>query len=268
MTTPAETNPPVVNSEKFKFSSKKDFVGIKSYIITFDTDQFKFTFKPISGYSFITPKPYNVIIYKLKMLNKTTSKKNVSIVPYYVSDGSTNGLRANLIFPFVCFNERNISNIICPYNSDPKFPLGLLYKYSVVKNLNLKSPSISSSTGLDSVLPRIQNLLDFIICLVFSNKLDRNLIIHDLLSFRPFLVKRSYNFNLIPIKDDSEIASDKKRKEILEYLIPFKEQIHACGIINVEEVYVILSDISIEDFNKNYGMVCQGNILCNGLKIE
>jgi hypothetical protein len=281
-------NPTVVNPEKFT-DKDDDFVGIKARIIKFKTPKKKFIFKPITGYSFDTPNPYIVIIYQLEVINKMNGTTYRAIIPYYLSDGSTNNLRANLIFPFVCFNEKDRNNLICPYNQTKA--TGLLYKYSAGINIKLDLQSSSSSTGptvtstdapmvfpkspstgIDSVLPRMKNLLDFIICLIFSNKLDNNLIVYDLLSFRPFNKSAkstwNYNFNAIPIKKDLQIEKDLdyKRKEILEYLTLFKNDIQMSNIFSTEKVYVILSKISIKTFNQKYGIVCHKTAMCSGLK--
>ena len=271
MTTPS--NPNVINLDNFS-DTDDDFVGIKAHIITFRTKTMTFNFIPITAYSFQIPNTYIVIIYLLT-LTKITGEMIEAYIPYYLSDGSTNDLRANLIFPFVCFNERNPNILSCPYNIN--FGEGTLYKYSVGKNLDLSKiihQSNTQSVGINSVISRIENLLDFIICLVFSNKLDDNLIIQDLISFRPF--KKSarnrwnYNFNVIPIKKDLPIEKylDEKRKEILMKLTSVKKDIEKANIFRKQEVYVIVSDTDINTFNKEYGMVCDGNRRLSRLNMQ
>lgn len=268
------TSPNVINSQNFS-DEDDDFVGIKAHIIKFYTPNKIFTFTPITGYSFQSPHTYIVIIYLLILLDKRTHRTVQAIIPYYLSDGSTNDLRANLIFPFVCFNEQNPNILNCPYNRT--YHEGTLYKYSVGRNLDLSKVinqstiSTISTMGINSVLSRIENLLDFIICLFFSNKLDHDLILNDLLSFRPFKISArnrwNYNFNVIPIKRNSQIETylDDKRKEILDNLTSLKKDIEKSKIFRKEEVYVILSDTDIDTFNKKYGMVCDGNIPIQGL---
>ena len=39
------------------------------------------------------------------MINNKTTEVTESNIPYYISNGKTNQLRANLLFPFMCFNE-------------------------------------------------------------------------------------------------------------------------------------------------------------------
>jgi len=268
MTTPSN----VINSHKFS-DEDDDFVGIKAHIIKFYTPNKRFTFIPITGYSFQSPHTYIVIIYLLILLDKRTHRTVEAIIPYYLSDGSTNDLRANLIFPFVCFNEQNPNILNCPYNRN--YHKGTLYKYLVGRNLDLSKvihPSTISTMGINSVLSRIENLLDLIICLFFSNKLDHDLILNDLLSFRPFKISArnrwNYNFNVIPIKRNSpnETYLDDKRKEILDNLTSLKKDIEKSKIFTKEEVYVILSDTDIDTFNKKYGMVCSGNRRIPGLQ--
>ena len=122
--------------------------AIKAPIIEFVGNGINFTFTPIES-NFITEDTeetnpylkqikdkynYMVIIYQLKMVKE--SKETTVNIPYYISDGQTNRLRANLIFPFICFNEADPTRNVCPYSNTR--PWGLLYKYSAVENLQFR----------------------------------------------------------------------------------------------------------------------------------
>lgn len=143
---------------------------------------------------------YLVFLYEL-----TYTYQNeilTAIIPYYMSDGATNGVRVNALLPFMCFNEyvegkpqSEYSNS-CPFS---KNTYGLLYKYVSCNNINFNNLNnlITSSCnfiepekkelifkehyyqkiaysiggGPYSFLPRIQNILDFIIC-ISSHKIS------------------------------------------------------------------------------------------------
>ena len=64
-----------------------------------------FIFSPIKGYQV---NEYIVIKYKLQ------HGEIISEIPYYVSNGKTNELRANMLFPFMNFNEREKNDPSCP----------------------------------------------------------------------------------------------------------------------------------------------------------
>ena len=154
---------------------------IKAPIISFKDQDYSFEFTPIDS-NFITANQqplynYIVIIYELKI--KTSAGTAKANIPYYISDGQTNHLRANMIFPFICINEVNKGRDVCPYSD--KWAWGLLYKYNKCTNLEFKKfPNTDYrydyndkeagkySIELESVMPRLTNLLDFILSLSFS----------------------------------------------------------------------------------------------------
>jgi len=114
-------------------------------------------------------------MYNLKMIY-LGNELNVNI-PYYISDGKSNKLRSNLLLPFICFN--NPGGIDCPQTSS--LPRGGLIKYRSLESLNTSKINDSIISNLDpeyvktlnpspsrdilSVLPRMSNLLDFLICI-------------------------------------------------------------------------------------------------------
>jgi hypothetical protein len=134
---------------------------------------------------------YPVVIYEIKHQNTTTK------IPYYMSNGESNGLRANMLFPFICFNLNDIDHPECPVSTTHK-TTGLIYKYMVCENMNLNKlhnqivselqPSEYTDTrnhnillslaqlnnvSLYSVLDgRLNNLLDFLISICSKKILD------------------------------------------------------------------------------------------------
>jgi hypothetical protein len=251
------------------------FTPIESNFITEDTEETKQIKDP---YLKKIKEKYNymVIIYQLKMVKK--SKETIVNIPYYISDGRTNRLRANLIFPFICFNEadKDGPRDVCPYSET----WGLLYKYSFVKNLifhkfpdrkyyyvRIDKDTVkyiddkirvfpghtdeagSFSHGLESVIPRLQNLHDFILALSFSERINNPEIKIESFSFRPipsdhFQKFFNYNYNVqtinvqtiktFKIREEGpdkgkqvnyEYDEDLQRKDILRYLTHFKKAI-------------------------------------------
>ena len=55
-------------------------------------------------------------------------------IPYYISDGHTNHLRANMLFPFMSYNMEVNQN--SPYVRGRE---GLLFKYNIGQNINTNS---------------------------------------------------------------------------------------------------------------------------------
>ncbi len=81
-----------------------------------------------------SPTYVPVIEFELKYINNNEIIK--SIIPYYLSDGHTNLLNANMIYPFVCFSLNNDDN--CPnFNKKIRLSDGGQIKLNIVKNLNL-----------------------------------------------------------------------------------------------------------------------------------
>jgi hypothetical protein len=135
-------------------------------------------------------KDYKVIMYDLHHEFRGAIKK--ATIPYYVSNGSTNRLNADMLFPFMCFTDRLNDEPKCPHSiSRPGQTSNLnnfgLIKYNVTKNMDtqaivtsvnqnylqkhspvgldvLSSLSKQNTIGITSIFVRIENVLDFIIC--------------------------------------------------------------------------------------------------------
>jgi hypothetical protein len=126
------------------------------------------------------------------------AKKFEAIIPYYISDGMTNDFRGGMLFPFICIHD-GTADSHCPVSAEKA---GLLYKYQIAQNINMRTyvnwivseldkknygkhlgidrdkamkyrDDINCRTsryGLASVLPRLENLLDFLIA-IYSDRL-------------------------------------------------------------------------------------------------
>ena len=79
-----------------------------------------------------------VVIYNLKFING--DQEIESQIPYYISNGATNKLRANMLYPFMCYSSINEVEH-CPYNESRRTRgnpyTGLLLKYIIGANINI-----------------------------------------------------------------------------------------------------------------------------------
>ena len=149
-----------------------------------------------------TPE-YMVVMYKLEHYNNTDliNPKMISTIPYYISDGRTNNLRANMLYPFGCFSIFGSKN--CPFDMSKPRSNGTLLKYSLLQNVNNETLELElikyffdrqysgtdlfdksifrvrSNRDLNSVLPRLANLLDFTICIINDIFINFNYIEED-----------------------------------------------------------------------------------------
>jgi len=122
----------------------------------------------------------HVIMYKLNYSKSNIASENYEAhIPYYISNGHTNKLKAYLLLPFICFDMKDSTT--CPIA--PNYSKGVLLKYSIGLNMNLKlirqwieqslkdkynidviyNDKQNDIVGITSVLPRLSNILDYII---------------------------------------------------------------------------------------------------------
>jgi len=134
----------------------------------------------------------HVIMYRL-IYKKSGDNRHIieANIPYYISDGHTNGFRANMLYPFICFSL--LDDDSCPYA--PQYTNGLLLKYEIATNVNtnelqryvnerysekvrtptlakIKDDSNSGTSGVSSVLGRIKNIIDYIISMCSTTILN------------------------------------------------------------------------------------------------
>jgi hypothetical protein len=164
-----------------------------------------------------------VILYNLRYEYKDNRYMEANI-PYYLSDGGTNEFRANMIYPFSCFN---IPNTSCPYSA--RLTIGGILKHKIGKNIiiknltekvvdlakkhdysiynfsqdeqktmihkinsNLYKISKDTTRELGSVLGRIENILDFFISI---SSMDRQTI-SDARFYRPVYFSNVNRYNI------------------------------------------------------------------------
>lgn len=142
----------------------------------------KLNINPVKFYKVL----YNdQLTYNYVVLYKMVYNDREATVPYYLSDGHTNGIRGDFLAPFMCITQ--FENDGCPISFNKK---NLIYKYALCKNIDLRTINIlllneskfetslhkqyfmNSSIGLRSFLPRFENLLDFIITISTNVKLN------------------------------------------------------------------------------------------------
>ncbi len=174
-------------------------MATKFYEIVIQLQQNKyFKFTP-TEYIYIDSPATRVVIYNISYYDGDDTNSNLMAqIPYYISNGHTNHFRANMLYPFICFSHEN-STESCPFDpTHSKLPNGGLMKLSIGKNFNnseinkwiiselarakkpnsneqkypeslyrvLESTSKNGTVGVMSVLPRIQNILDYFIAIV------------------------------------------------------------------------------------------------------
>ena len=228
--------------------------------------EFKFT--PI-GVQFLTDVNILIILYQLEYKNIKT------IIPYYVSNGHTNELRANLVFPFLCVSVSN-EYPTCPTKIS-KSKKHLLVKYQIIENVNLDPIKSymdqkfkdhkdeleikygkNLSGGLNSVISRLKNIIDFIICVCHIN------IKRDPKKYRPVFDSKN-ELNMDYIEDDSELTiKDEFREELIKYLNYFYRNFMILDFIEIKEHTMKKYNLSTNDFNDQpFITVCPNKYLKN-----
>ena len=240
-----------------------------------------------------------VVMYNLKfIINDKEIKANI---PYYISNGATNKLRANMLYPFMCYSSINEASN-CPYNVNRRSSgnpyTSVLLKYNspgninidkleeellhtflgIYSNLNDEKEQISSKirnkhqqgNDLISVLQRITNLLDFIICIsneVFKdfnylteqNNIDngkyRPLSIdqkakHDYTDLSVFGQETIYNITQHKTDNSSSPFNNHFRLVILTILNKYYKLFVDNTIIHLEPVVLQSEILTVEMFNK------------------
>jgi len=156
---------------------------------------------PIHFYDISDHRVQYVALYRLQFISSNPDVSEIKAdIPYYISDGGTNKLRANMLYPFMCYSSINEA-ATCPYDTsrdrNPGVYGGLLLKYNTPGNINIAKLEEAllntflaiypkeigaiqekirrkshQDNDLISVLERITNMIDFIICI--SNEVIAN----------------------------------------------------------------------------------------------
>jgi hypothetical protein len=200
--------------------------------LTIDIDNKIITMRPLNVYKVFTPQIIQytyekrdilkiIVLYELKYKNIKTSQEIISKIPYYLSDGTTNNFRANMLYPFICINDVDNQDSGCMRKKDSVY--GFMYKYQAIINLDFRKftegvnqklkekfkncndadnfikyvipPTIN--TGVSSVLSRLRNILDFFIALSseqfsFEQKDEQKEYIKQ---YIPYMVKSDLHYN-------------------------------------------------------------------------
>jgi len=255
--------------------------------ITFNLDQRIITLTPTKCYicsdNDLPPiRLIPVIMYDIEY--NSAEKNHKSTIPYYISDGHTNNLRANMLFPMMSFNITESFKITPTTRDITRENSGLQFKYNAIFNLNtselnneidtlfgssedlhfLKSYSKNQREGSTSVIMRIQNFLDFVIALSSSSieMYDDNL---NITNFRPITQTQTldkynmyrndgfigypHNINRQHYKKLQDL-SDRYNSCILVVLKKYINIIKEDPLINVENIRIHCENITMAQFNQ------------------
>lgn len=223
---------------------------------------------------FITDTNKYIVIYNIIYTNNKEETIH-SFIPYYLSDGQTNNFRAGMLLPFICINDKNQS--LCPYSES--YPDNTLFKYNIIQNINMllvrrsihekihsaffESAGMFLSNlyafkhmGVMSVLPRLENLLDFFIA-ICSDRIIQEVGTYPIKQYRPYYNKEHpdpYNYELYSEAGYGENIHfmdeyDTYRKEILEFLNKCYKNFSKFCIFENEFINMELTTISKNEFN-------------------
>jgi hypothetical protein len=249
---------------------------------------------PVEFFNVEFPIRY-VVMYKLTLIDtKNPLKNKESIIPYYVSNGQTNKLRANMIYPFLCYSDWSNQGI-CPYYRDTqkkeyhkdrstlllKYTIGPNYSHTRLENMiiehfiskdgidqednhrkeyaQMETESQHFSRGLPSVMPRLSNFLDFMLCIINENIIHFNPAIDNIRCFRP--LENGDDLEYINMKKcknlpDTLTPEDDYRFVIITILCRFANLILKNQFLdNIVLVKLTAKPISKEDFNQ-YANAC------------
>jgi hypothetical protein len=236
-------------------------------------------------------KKHIVVNYNMTYKLNNIILKNANI-SYYLSNGYTNNLRANMLLPF--YSHNLLTNNSCPIA--PIKINGLLFKINLVENINTtdistyilnklkfkismherdetkiisdmieRSKDLSGNITIDllSVLPRVKNLLDYLIA-TNSEMLTNPDIPHT--HFKPIAGEDMYDPT--KLNDTNKYPSGKQiwgvdndYREILIEVIRYQmRSLKELGLLNVEFINLPLSEISREEFNNKIHLCKDGNL--------
>ena len=238
--------------------------------------------------------PNIVVMYEIAHFQNSDliNPKMISRIPYYISDGRTNNLRANILYPFGCFSK--YGSKYCPYNMH--YPESkILIKYIFLKNVNPETlqlelikyflergyPEINiiadEMADLSSVLPRLRNLLDFTICIMNDIIINFNYIQEDEFikqgKYSPFddeQVKLDLDYTDMTIYGlKSESLKKKNKKNKYDFDNDFRSVLltvfHLYSNMFISSDVIQLNTISLQ---KNFINIDSFNIIANVCNIE
>ena len=131
-----------------------------------------------------------VIMYLIQYINRVERINKIAEIPYYVSDGHTNEFRANMLFPFLCFTDKDSPNPVCPNALRKDLAKHGLMKLNLLRTIDTISISkkinelfvekfeqrypkkgymylnyIINQQRLDTIFGRLGNVLDLVVAI-------------------------------------------------------------------------------------------------------
>jgi hypothetical protein len=259
---------------------------------------------PVNYYSISDNLVKYVVMYSQKFININPEIPEIeTIIPYYISNGGTNKLRANMLYPFMCYS--NIEEVdICPFDinrsvtRNQNLYLTILLKYEINNNIDINRleedllntflsiyPDLyeesrilrnqikydhSKNVNLISVLPRITNLVDFILCIIndvirdFNYKDPQTQIDIDNGKYRPLSDEQNKQIEYIDLsifgqepmevmlKRDGTSAefNNHFRLVILTILNKYYKLLVDHHLLDIEPIKLEMETISFNDFNR------------------
>jgi hypothetical protein len=253
-----------------------------------------------------------VVMINLKFIDINPEIEEIeSNIPYYISNGETNKLRANMLYPFVCYSSIDQADI-CPYD-ESRITKGspytsVLLKYHIDTNINIDKleeellntflniyPHLDIESSklrakidnvyerrfeLISVLGRLENFVDFIICIIndvisdFDYKLQQNDIDNgkyrplslaqrdmslDYIDMSLFGEETSYRITPFNADDSSSSFNNHFRLVILTILNRYYKLFIDNNVIDIDKIILAPEKITISIFN-NIVNICNKEI--------
>jgi hypothetical protein len=251
-------------------------------IITANFGNNTFTFEPIQYYLVNDNLQIDnhVLIYKLSYTNESKeNKENITAhIPYYVSNGHTNHFRANMLYPFICFNIKGSHNN--PHITNKQILAeGGLFKYNICKNIDIdelnnylynkvkesynsddiKKTYENKNTGIGSVLVRLENIIDYIIGICATSIINP---INNIKCYRPVYDLQN-EYNMLNCSGKSLPYIDSYRIYIITVLHDQYKKLNTNKYFNVQQINInnIKNDkITRARFNEIIQSMSQENI--------
>jgi hypothetical protein len=226
-----------------------------------------------------------IVVYNITYTDKNNITKS-AVIPYYVSDGYTNQLRVNMLYPFMSFNIYN--NVNSPYvdlslKPTPKYTKsGLIFKYQIGRNIdyneileNIKTEFLknnkqadldkvySDENGLKTIFERLANFLDYVIGLS-SCKISDTDTDDDVISYRPLTDhiksytlpndtddRKKFDMKCIntPLLQTSLTAEDNYRKCIIPEIRKSRECLNNSKLFKIESITLDINECTRTNFN-------------------
>jgi hypothetical protein len=305
---------------------------MKFYSIEIKFNQELITLVPINCFKITDDSNKIIVIYELKyFLN--SEEKHVAHINYYLSDGNTNQLRANMLFPFLCYHQQNSESCIKIFGRY-SYNFNLIVKVGGIQNIKMDNINekilnktkvqiheenkktlgesdkmmrdylkifftnmffkltssidnskfnftVDASSGLISVLPRIENLLDLIIA-IYSDQLI-NLQDIDYYEPIPRINCEQFDVNYYDFKHSVTSLSLKPNSTYSPDDIMVEKILRQNLVNELHNMFVLLTksklftarvvifeptDISKKSFNDRYAEICKDKKINDSKKLN